>query len=355
MAPRLVWLVVTVSHAHEGRRAPDEDRPVLEKTRGWLDRIGDPALKVITFSAAALSVTILGLITYELITGARLAFHSFGLGFLTSQTWDAIHNQFGALSLIVGTFVTSVLAIVIATPLAVAIALFLTELAPKHVRSLLGALVEMLAAIPSVILGLWGILVLGPFIQNQLEPFLGSTLGFLPFFRGPHSGTGLLTAILVLTIMIVPIVASVTRELFTTVPSELREGALALGATRWEMVRGVLLPATRPGILAAVALGFGRAIGEAMAVLMVIGGTIGIHLSLFGHSDTLAARIAGQYQGSSTNLQTSSLVYLATILLVISLVVNIGAQLLIKPIDRRPRRRRIALDRAFEAQGLSAD
>jgi phosphate transport system permease protein len=332
-----------------------DKKAVLQRTRGRLDRIGDPALKAVTFTAAALAVTVLGLISYELIRGSRLAFHRFGLGFVTSQTWDAIHNQFGALSLIAGTAVTAVLAIVIATPLAVAIALFLTELAPKPVRALLGALVEMLAAIPSVILGLWGILVLGPFVQNQLEPFLGSTLGFLPFFRGPHSPTGVLTVVLVLTIMVVPIVASVTRELFATVPPELREGALALGATRWEMVRGVLLPAARPGILAAVALGFGRAVGEAMAVLMVSGSTIGIHLSLFAHTDTLAARIAGQYNGASTNLQTSSLVYLATILLVISLAVNIGAQLLIRPIDRRPRRQRIALDRALETQGMSAD
>lgn len=329
--------------------------PALKQTRSRLDRIGDPALKAITFSTAALAVTILGLIAYELVSGSRLAFSTFGLHFLVSQTWDTVHNQFGALSLIFGTVVTAVLAILIAAPLAIAIALFLSELAPKPVRTVLGALVEMLAAIPSVILGLWGILILGPFVQDQLEPFLNSTLGFLPFFRGQHSPTGILTAVLILTIMVVPIVASVTRELFTTVSPELREGALALGATRWEMVRGVLLPAARPGILAAVALGFGRAVGEAMAVLMVIGSQIGIHLSLFGHSDTLASRIAGQYNGASTNLQTSSLVYLATILLVISLVVNVGAQLLIKPIDRRPRRRRIAIDRAFEARGLSAD
>jgi phosphate transport system permease protein len=332
-----------------------DKRSTFERTRSRLDRLGDPALKAITFTAAALAVTVLVLISYELIKGSRLAFGRFGFGFLTSQAWDTIHNQFGALSLIFGTAVTAVLAIVIATPLAVAIALFLSELAPKPVRALLGALVEMLAAIPSVILGLWGILILGPFVQNQLEPFLGSTLGFLPFFRGQTSPTGILTAILILTIMVVPIVASVTRELFATVPPELREGALALGATRWEMVRGVLLPAARPGILAAVALGFGRAVGEAMAVLMVIGSQIGIHLSLFGHSDTLAARIAGQYNGASTNLQTSSLVYLAMILLVISLAVNIGAQLLIRPIDRRPRRQRIALDRALETQGMSAD
>jgi phosphate transport system permease protein len=327
----------------------------FKRTRSPVDRLGDPLLKTVTFAAAAIAVSVIGLIAYELATGSRLAYHRFGLHFLVSQTWDTVHNQFGALSLIFGTAITSVLAILIATPLAIAIALFLTELAPKSVRALLGALVEMLAAIPSVILGLWGILILGPFVQNQLEPFLNSTLGFLPFFRGQTSPTGILTAVLILAIMVVPIVASVSRELFASVPNELREGALALGATRWEMVRGVLLPAARPGIMAAVALGFGRAIGEAMAVLMVIGGTIGIHWSLFAHGDTLAARIAGQYQGASTNLQISSLVYLATILLVISLVVNIGAQFLIKPIDRRPRRRRIALDRALETQGLSAD
>lgn len=336
-----------ISHANK--------RLAFKRTRNLIDRIGDPVLKAITFIAAALAVAVLGVIAYELVTGSRLAFHRFGLGFLTSQVWDDIHGQFGALSLIFGTAVTSVLAILIATPLAIAIALFLTELAPKPVRALLGALVEMLAAIPSVILGLWGLLVMGPFVKDQLEPFLSATLGFLPFFQGAHYTAGMLSAVLVLTIMVVPIIASITRELFATVPPELREGALALGATRWEMVRGVLLPAARPGILAAVALGFGRAVGEAMAVLMVIGSAIGIHASLFAFGDTLAARIAGQYAGADTNIQTSSLVYLAAILLVISLAVNIGAQLLIRPIDLRPRRQRIALDRAMETQGMSAD
>ncbi len=336
-----------ISHANK--------RLAFKRTRSLIDRIGDPVLKAITFIAAALAVAVLGVIAYELVTGSRLAFHRFGLGFLTSQVWDDIHGQFGALSLIFGTAVTSVLAILIATPLAIAIALFLTELAPKPVRALLGALVEMLAAIPSVILGLWGLLVMGPFVKDQLEPFLSATLGFLPFFQGAHYTAGMLSAVLVLTIMVVPIIASITRELFATVPPELREGALALGATRWEMVRGVLLPAARPGILAAVALGFGRAVGEAMAVLMVIGSAIGIHASLFAFGDTLAARIAGQYAGADTNIQTSSLVYLAAILLVISLAVNIGAQLLIRPIDLRPRRQRIALDRAMETQGMSAD
>ena len=333
----------------------EKKRPAFKRTRGRIDRIGDSVLRAITFAASAFAVAVLGLITYELVTGSRMAFHRFGLGFLTSQVWDNVHGQFGALSLIFGTAVTAVLAILIATPLAIAIALFLTELAPKPVRALLGALVEMLAAIPSVILGLWGILVLGPYIKDQLEPLLSATLGFLPFFQGPQASSGILIAVLILTIMVVPIIASVTRELFATVPPELREGALALGATRWEMVRGVLLPAARPGILAAVALGFGRAVGEAMAVLMVMGGAIGIHASLFAFGDTLAARIAGQYAGADTNIQISSLVYLAAILLVISLAVNIGAQLLIRPIDLKPRRQRIALDRVMETQGMSAD
>lgn len=335
--------------------AREQHEAVLKPTRSRFDRLGDPSLRLVTFAAAAIAVTTLVLIAYELVQGSRLAIGHFGLNFLVTQVWDTNHAKFGALSLILGTLVTAGLAIAIATPIAIAIALFLTELAPKPVRVTIGALVEMLAAIPSVILGLWGILVLGPVMQHQIEPFLNSTLGFLPFFQGQPASTGVLSAVLILTIMVVPIVASVARELFATAPPELREGALALGATRWEMVRGVLLPAARPGILAAVALGFGRAVGEAIAVTQVIGGLTAIHLSLFKGSDALGSRIAEQYVGAETPLQTSSLIYLALILLVISLVVNFAAQLLIRPIDLRPRRRRIALDRVLETQGMSAD
>jgi phosphate transport system permease protein len=339
---------VAVTHAQD---------PDLKRTRGWLDRLGDPVVKTIAFAAFALMALTLVAMGYELAKGAWPAFGKFGLRFLTGTVWDVNKDVFGALPLIVGTAITSILAIAIATPLAIAIALFLTELAPKAIRAPLSALVEMLAAIPSVVLGLWGILILGPFVHDRLEPVLKSTLGFLPFFQGEGqpSGAGILTAALILTIMVVPIVASVTRELFSTVPTELREGALALGATRWEMVRGVLLPAARPGIMAAVALGFGRAIGEAMAVTMVIGNATGIHWSLFATGDTLASRIAGQYAGFSTNIQAASLLYLAVILLVISLIVNIAAQVMIRPIDTRPRRQRIALDRALEVGSASAD
>jgi len=187
-----------------------------------------------------------------------------------------------------------------------------------------------LAAILLVI-GLWGIFVLGPFLENHLNPFLHRALGWTPFFRGDaRTLTGLLPAALVLAIMVIPISASIARELFLSVPNELEDGALALGLTRWEMVRGVVLPYTRGGVVAAIILGFGRAVGEAIAVTQVIGGVLGIHLSLFAGGDTLASRIAAQYQGAASKLQLSSLVYLAVILLAISLVVNLIAQLIVR-------------------------
>jgi phosphate transport system permease protein len=189
--------------------------------------------------------------------------------------------------------------------------------------------------VPSVVIGLWGILVLGPFVQNDLEPFLGSFLGWTPFFRGAHHTGGLLPAMVVLTIMIVPISSAVCRELFLTVPPELKEGAFGLGLTRWEMVRGVVLPYTRGGVVAAILLGLGRALGEAIAVTQVIGSAQGIHLSFFALGDTLASRIANQYQGALTHLATASLFYLALILLVFTLVVNVSAQVIVKRFELR--------------------
>jgi phosphate transport system permease protein len=181
-----------------------------------------------------------------------------------------------------------------------------------------------------VVLGLWGILVLGPFVANHLEPWLNRWFGFLPIFSGDPSSSGILVAGLVLAIMVVPIVASICRELFLAVPRELEEGALALGATRWEMVRGVILSSSRPGVSAALILGLGRALGEAIAVSQTIGGGWWIHRSLFDPGDTLAGRIASQFQGAQTDLQTSSLFYLAAILLVIGLVTNLAAQLIVR-------------------------
>jgi phosphate transport system permease protein len=198
------------------------------------------------------------------------------------------------------------------------------------VRGVIGPLVEMLAAIPSVVLGLWGILVLGPFVAKHVEPWLNDTFGFIPIFSGDPQSSGIFIAILVLAIMIVPIVASICRELFLAVPRELEEGALALGATRWEMVRGVVLSSSRPGIAAALILGLGRALGEAIAVTQVIGAGWWIHGSLYDPGDTLASRIAAQFQGAQTKEQTASLFYLAAILLVIGLVTNLAAQLIVR-------------------------
>ena len=297
--------------------------------RRFGDRIGDNTLYAVTAAAGAGTVVLIGAIAWKVFDGSSLAFSDFGFGFLVHAVWDPVHNEFGALSFIYGTAVTSFIALLLATPLAIGIALYLTELAPRAIRDVIGALVEMLAAIPSVILGLWGILVLGPFMQDHLEPWLQSVFGWLPIFSGDPNQKGILPAALILTIMAVPIIASVARELFLSVPSDLKDGARALGATRWEVVRGVVLQYTRAGLGAAVILGLGRALGEAIAVTQVIGGTVDISRSLFASGDTLASRIAAQYQGAVSNIQVSSLFYLAAILLVLSVVINLIAQLIV--------------------------
>jgi phosphate transport system permease protein len=299
--------------------------------------LGDVVLQVVA-GAAALGATILvGLIAYKVIEGARLSISTFGLGFLTHIGWDPVHNEMGAAVMLFGTVVTSLGALLLATPLAIGIALFLTELAPRWIRGPVTALVETLAAIPSVVIGLWGILVLGPLLANHVMPALHSALGFIPLFGTPNpTGTGIFTAIVVLTIMILPIVSSISRELFLGVPGELKEGALGLGVTRWEMVRGVMFPYTRGGIAAAMILGLGRALGEAIAVSQVIGGVDNlISWNLFNGGDSLAAKIANEFQGTSTNLEASSLFYLAVILLVFSLVVNLVAQWIVRRVARK--------------------
>jgi phosphate transport system permease protein len=298
------------------------------------DRIGDVSLRLITLSAAIGSLVLLGAIVWKIVDLAWPAITHYGLAFITGDTWDPVKEVFGALPFIYGTVVSSFIALLISTPLAIAIGLWLSELAPKGVRGIVGSLIEMLAAIPSVVLGLWGILVLGPFLAHHLEPWLHDHLGFIPIFGAPSpTGTGLFTAGLILTIMVVPIVASICRELFLQVPDELEEGALALGATRWEMVRGVILPATRTGVTAALILGLGRALGEAIAVTQVIGGGTQITHNIFGPSDTLASKIAASYQGAASGLEAASLLYLAAILLVIGLITNFIAQVIVRRFD----------------------
>jgi phosphate transport system permease protein len=309
------------------RPAPEAHR----LTRRVGVRPGDLLLQGITGAAALAAVALVVLIAVAVFRDAWPAIDRFGLGFLKESVWDPGQGQvFGAASFIFGTAITSLLALALAAPLSIGIALYLTELAPRFLRGPVTALVQTLAAIPSVVLGLWGILVLGPAVI-RVEPWLHDQLGFVPLFGKPSpSGTGIFVAVLILTIMIIPIVASIARELFLSVPRDLRDGALALGLTRWEMVRGVVFPYTRAGMAAAMILGVGRAIGEAIAVTQVIGGAVAIQWNIFGNGDTLASRIAAQYQGADSNLQSASIVYLAAILLVFSLIVNLIAQWVVR-------------------------
>jgi phosphate transport system permease protein len=266
-------------------------------------------------------------IAYQVITGAAPAISKFGLHFLSDQQWAPNFGRFGAATMLYGTAVTSAIALVVATPLAIAIALYLALIAPRGVRVIVGPLVEMLAAIPSVILGFWGIIVLAPFMQAHVEPALHSVLGFIPLFGPPQTtGLSLFTTGLILTVMVVPIIASLSRDLFLTVPRELQEGAEALGATRWEVIRGVVLPTTFSGVLAATMLGLGRALGEAIAAAEVIGAGNVVHHNLFATGNTLAARIATDIQFVVSKLQTQSLFYLAVILLAFSVTTNLIAR-----------------------------
>ncbi|HKB94694.1 MAG TPA: phosphate ABC transporter permease subunit PstC [Gaiellaceae bacterium] len=297
--------------------------------------VGDLLLQGVAGVAAAAATLLVVLIAYKVVDGARPAIEQFGAGFVGHVGWDPVKKSFGGASFLYGTAVTSAFALLLAGPLAMGVALFLTELAPSGIRAPVTALVETLAAIPSVVIGLWGILVLGPVLRTDVMPFLHDTLGFIPLFGPTSTGSSLFTAIVVLTIMVLPIVSSISRELFLGVPDELKDGALALGTTRWEMVRGVMFPYARGGVAAALILGLGRAVGEAIAVTQVVGGFVGTPVNLFSPGDTLASRIAAEYQGAASNLQVASLIYLGLILLVFSLLVNLLAQWIVRRAARR--------------------
>jgi len=294
------------------------------------DRWGDVLIKALCALACIVAVVVMGDLAYKVISGAHLAIDKYGFGFFTGTEWKANFDRFGALPLLYGTAVTSAMAMLLGVPIGVSIGLFLSLLAPQRLRGVIGPLVEMLAAIPSVILGLWGIIVLAPVIRDS-EPWLHRSLGFLPIFGTPQTaGASVFTAGLILTIMVIPIVASISRDLFLTVPRELQEGAVALGATQWEVVRGVILPTTASGVVSASLLGLGRALGEAIAVAQVIGAGNLIHGSLFETGDTMASRIALQFPGALDKLHFAALFYLAGILLLLGLITNLGAQLIMR-------------------------
>lgn len=308
-----------------GARAARSARSVRRHRR--IDQIGDGLLYGVCLLAALVSIAVIVLIGYEVVHGASPAISKFGVGFLFNTTWQPNFGVFGAGSLLFGTIVSSFFALLLGAPIAIAIGLYLSLLAPTGVRGVVSPLVEMLAAIPSVILGFWGVLILAPFVHEHVEPFLHSTLGFIPIFGSPETtGASIFTASLILTIMVLPIIASISRDLFLAVPRDVQDGASALGATRWEVVRGVVLPSTTSGVVAASLLGLGRALGEAIAVSQVVGAGSEIHASLFKTGDTLAARIANQFPGALTELHRSSLFYLGVILLVIGVLSNLIAQ-----------------------------
>ena len=260
------------------------------------------------------------------------ALRTFGFGFLTSSVWDPVQGQFGAAPAIAGTLLTSAIALIIATPLALGGAIFLSEFSPTWLRQPVAFLIDLLAAVPSVVFGLWGIFVLLPLLRTSVMPFLRDTLhlGVTPFFSGPAYGPSVLAASLILAIMILPFIAAVSREVLLAVPRSQREGALALGATRWETITGAVVPYAKTGIIGGIILGLGRALGETMAVTMLIGNRHELSASLFAPGYTMASLIANEFSEATSDIHLSALMAVGFVLLVITLIVNAGARMLVR-------------------------
>lgn len=281
-------------------------------------------------------LVVMGLITYEMIVGAWPSFQKFGFRFIISSDWDPIQDKFGALPFIYGTLVSSFIALLIAVPFGIGSAIYLAEYAPAWIRTGLSFLIELLAAIPSVVYGLWGIFVLVPFCRIVVQPFLNRYLGFIPIFQGSMYGIGMLAAGIILAIMALPYICVVSREVMLVVPKTQREAITALGSTKWEAIRVAILPYCRSGILGAVILGLGRALGETMAVTMVIGNTPQIKASIFEPAHSMASVIANEFTEATGQIYLSSLIQIGLILFVIALLVNIIARVLVWTVARGP-------------------
>jgi phosphate transport system permease protein len=288
----------------------------------------------LAFTALALILLLLAIVFY-LYEASHAAIARQGVAFFATGSWDPVHEEYGALPVIYGTAVSSLLALLLAAPLSIAVALFLTELAPRRLGRIAGFLVEMLAAIPSVVYGLWGIFVLAPWLRTAAEPALKSWLGFLPFFQGTPYGAGMLAAGTILAIMIAPTIASLSREVFSAIPRMQREAALALGATRTEAILLAVLKSSKPGIMGACFLGLGRALGETMAVTMVIGNRHEISASLFAPSATMASIIANEYAEATSDLHLAALAEVGLALFFVTFLMNGLARLLIRTKARR--------------------
>ena len=307
--------------------------------RAFLLSRGSSSIADKTFSAlmlvCALSIfAIVLLILFELISGSRLTIQKFGMSFFFGSAWDPVNGNFGALPFIYGTVVSSLVSLVIAVPLAVGVAIFLTEMCPTFLRGTLAFFTELLAAIPSVVYGLWAIFVLVPLLRQYVNPFLIRTMGWSGIFAGPNYGFGMLSAGMILSIMILPIISSLTREVISAVPHSQREAVLALGATRWEMIRMGVLRNARIGIVGSVILGLGRALGETMAVTMVIGNRPEISRSLLAPGYSMASVIANEFSEASDSLYLSALIEIGLALFIVTIIVNALARVLVWAVTR---------------------
>ncbi|MER9610744.1 phosphate ABC transporter permease subunit PstC [Mesorhizobium sp. M0312] len=299
----------------------------------------DAIFRGLTRASAILVLVILGGVAISLFAGSWQALSSFGFSFLTTESWNPVTEKFGALAPIYGTLVTAAIAILIAVPIGIGIAVFLTELCPRPLRRPIGIAVELLAGIPSIIYGIWGLFVFAPFLQTTIQPFIINVFHGVPglssLFAGPPYGIGLLTSALILAIMVLPFITSITKDVFDTVPAVLKESAYGIGCTTWEVTRRVVIPYTRIGIMGGVMLGLGRALGETMAVTFVIGNAHRISASLFAPGTTISATIANEFTEADGDLYTSSLVALGLILFVITFLILAAARYMLMRIDAR--------------------
>ena len=314
-----------------GTHAKTRRNPLLNSSDGVLaDRVFSWAI----LGCALIVLFILALIVWQLVSRSQLSWHAFGWKFFWGQDWDPVNDQYGALPFVYGTLVSSLLALIIAVPLAVGLGVFTTEMCPKWLRGPLSFTTELLAAIPSVIYGLWAIFVLVPILRNYVEPFLARTLGWTGFFEGAPYGIGMLGAGIILAIMIIPIISSITREVLQVVPQHQREAVLALGATRWEMIRIGVLRNARAGIVGGVILGLGRALGETMAVTMVIGNRPEIAKSLFAPGYTMASVLANEFSEAAGDLYLSALIEIGLALFLVTIIVNALARFMVWSVTR---------------------
>jgi phosphate transport system permease protein len=311
-----------------GAKSPDGASPEAA-VRGDT-RYADKIFNGVTAAAGILVLLLPATMILQLAFASRLSLARFGGSFLTSSTWDPVRLQFGAWPFIYGTVISSLLALLIAVPVSLGVAIFLAEMCPHKLRKPLGFLVELLAAIPSVVYGFWGIFVLVPLLREKIEPFLGSTVGFLPFFQGPPLGFGMLAAGLILAIMIVPTITSISREVMLAIPLINREAAVGLGATPWDVIRYSVLPVARSGIVGAIILGLGRALGETMAVTMVIGNRPAVHASLFEPAYSMASVIANEFAEADSDVYLSALSEIALLLFGVALLLNLFARWLVR-------------------------